>query len=97
MMMGHKVIIFKSQFVPGGLLTQGIPPYRLPKDGVNKEIERIKRMGLVIQTDKRIDRVYELPGFDAILITIGIHEPLSLNIPGEELNGVIKYIGGYFI
>ena len=89
MAMGHDVTVFESHPLPGGLLTNGIPSYRLPKEVVNEEVQYIKDMGLAIRTGERIDSAEKLfDGFDAVLIAIGAQEGLPLNIPGEELNGV---------
>ena len=90
MVMGHDVTVFEAQPMPGGLLTYGIPAYRLPKEVPYGEVQHIKDMGLAIHTGERIgsaDKLLE-NGFNAVLIAIGAHEGLPLNIPGEELNGV---------
>jgi len=90
MVMGHDVTVFEAQPMPGGLLTYGIPAYRLPGEVPSEEVQRIKDMGLAIRTSERIGSVDKLleSGFDTVLIAIGAHEGLPLNIPGEELNGV---------
>lgn len=88
---GHDITIFEKGSKPGGLLKGGIPPYRLPGDVPTKEIVEIGELSLKIE---RIDRVDELlEKFDAVLIATGAHESLSLNIPGEELRGVVKGLG----
>jgi len=87
--LGHDVTVFESQSIPGGLLTNGIPAYRLPKEVSDEEIKYIKEMGLAIRTGDRIDDVKKLlDKFDAVLIAIGAHEGLPLDIPGKELKGV---------
>ena len=87
--MGHDVTVFESQSIPGGLLTNGIPAYRLPKEVSDEEVKYIKDMGLAIRTGDRIEDVKKLlDGFDAVLMAIGAHEGLPLNIPGKELKGV---------
>ena len=90
MLMGHDVTVFESQPISGGLLTYGIPAYRLPKEVPTEEIQHIKDMGLAIHTSEHIPNVAKLleTGFDAVLVATGAHEGLSLDIPGEELNGV---------
>jgi len=91
MMKGYRVTIFEAESTLGGFLTCGIPSYRLPREAVNKEIKSLR--GLTIQTGKHIGRVNDLKkGFDAVLIAIGSHESVSLDIPGEEREGVIKGI-----
>jgi len=90
MVMGHDVTVFEAQPMPGGLLTYGIPAYRLPKEVPYEEVQYIKDMGLAVHTSERIGSAAKLleNGFDAVFIAIGAHEGLPLNIPGEELNGV---------
>ncbi|MCL0098961.1 NAD(P)-dependent oxidoreductase [Dehalococcoidia bacterium] len=100
MAMGHDVTVFESQPMPGGLLTYGIPAYRLPQEVSCEEVQYIKDMGLAIHTGEHIGNAGKLleNGFDAVLIAIGAHEGLPLNIPGEELNGVkqgIDFIKGF--
>lgn len=90
MLMGHDVTVFEAQPMPGGLITYGIPSYRLPKEVPHEEVQHIKGMGLAIHTNECVGSVDKLlkDGFDAVLIAIGAHQGLPLNIPGEELNGV---------
>lgn len=90
MMMGHEVTVFEAQSVPGGLLTHGIPSYRLPKEVPCEEIQYLKDEGLRIRTGQQIESVAKLlkSGFDAVLVSPGAHEPLSLSVPGEELSRV---------
>ncbi len=88
--LGHDVTIFEEGSKPGGLLTSGLPAYRLPRDVPTEEIEEIKK-GLDLKAGERINKVDELlEKFDAVLIAIGAREFLSLNIPGEEIRGVVK-------
>lgn len=88
--MGHCVTVFEKESKPGGLLTNGIPPHRLPKDVAIEEIANIKKE-LDLQMNERIDGIGDLINeFDAVLIATGAHESLSLGIPGEELAEVVK-------
>jgi len=90
--MGHEVTIFESRSVPGGLLSNGIPPYRLPKDVVEWEVGYIKEMGVEVLKNRQVKRIGELlrEGFSAVFVGIGMTKSVSLNIPGEDLKGVYQ-------
>ncbi|MDY6269160.1 MAG: NADPH-dependent glutamate synthase [Selenomonadaceae bacterium] len=92
---GYKVTIFEALHKAGGVLSYGIPEFRLPKDRVvQKEIENIKALGVKIELDAVAGRLYtvdelmEEEGFDAVFIGTGAGLPRFQNIPGESLNGV---------
>jgi NADPH-dependent glutamate synthase beta subunit-like oxidoreductase len=90
---GYDVTIFEKDDVPGGMLTRGIPAYRLPPDLVQAEIEVIARMGVRIKTgvelgvDVTIDALRK-EGYRAFFIGIGTQECKTLGIEGEDLDGV---------
>lgn len=91
---GHAVTVFESLHDPGGVLTYGIPEFRLPKSIVAAEIEALRLMGVEIVTDAVIGATYTLDelmgeqGFDAVFIGVGAGLPVFLGVPGENLNGV---------
>lgn len=91
---GHAVTVFESLHAPGGVLTYGIPEFRLPKTIVAAEIEALQMMGVEIVTDAVIGATYTLDelmseqGFDAVFIGVGAGLPVFLGVPGENLNGV---------
>lgn len=90
---GYKVTIFEALHTPGGVLMYGIPEFRLPKDIVQKEINILKEMGVKIQTNMVVGKVYSIDelkeeGFNAIFIGTGAGLPKFMNISGENLNGV---------
>jgi glutamate synthase (NADPH/NADH) small chain len=91
--MGHAVTIFEALHVPGGVLMYGIPEFRLPKDVVQKEIDKIKELGVEIKTNfvvgklATVDELLE-GGYDAVFIGTGAGLPYFMNIPGENLNGI---------
>lgn len=94
---GHGVTIFETKSLPGGVLTYGIPSYRLPKDVVTAEIDFIKQLGVKIRTDTPLDEKLNIDalfgqGFDAIFIGAGVGRPYFVRIPGEDLNGVYSAI-----
>ena len=94
-MMGFNVTVYESENEPGGVLLYGIPEFRLPKDVVRRETKRIAELGVqfitntIIGKDITIDQLFE-KGFDAIFIGTGTAIAKELNIPGKELDGVIK-------
>lgn len=92
---GFNVTIFESQAEPGGVLMYGIPEYRLPKQVVRQEIEKIEALGVtfllncVVGKQLNIDNIFA-QGYDAIFIGSGTALPKSLDIPGAGLRGVIQ-------
>jgi glutamate synthase (NADPH/NADH) small chain len=91
--MGHEVTIFEALNAPGGVLTYGIPEFRLPKAVVMREVEYVRQLGVEIRLDQVIgcsNTLQELfaQGYEAAFIGIGAGLPMFMNIPGENLNGV---------
>jgi len=92
--LGHKVTIMESLHAPGGVLTYGIPEFRLPKAIVQAEIEMLETMGVEIECDQVIGRIATVEelmtdeGYDAVFIGSGAGLPVFMGIPGENLNGV---------
>ncbi len=92
--LGHAVTIFESLHAPGGVLTYGIPEFRLPMQIVETEIEMLTQMGVEIITDTVVGATVTLEelrtteGFDAVFIGNGAGLPVFMGIPGENLNGV---------
>ena len=92
---GHEVVIFESLHVPGGVLTYGIPEFRLPKQVVNAEIEYAAEcLGIDIRVDHVIGRIATLKEllseFDAVFLGTGAGLPSFLRIPGINYNGVMS-------
>ena len=91
---GHAVTVFESLHAPGGVLTYGIPEFRLPKDIVAAEIEMLGSLGVTIETDTVVGQLVTVPellaeqGFDAVFVGSGAGLPVFLGVPGENLNGV---------
>ena len=86
---GYSVDIFEMEPQPGGVLTFGIPEYRLPKDIVNSEIEKIRQLGVrfycnvTVGPDITIDGLFE-KGYDAIFMGTGNGKPRKPDIQGLE-------------
>jgi heterodisulfide reductase subunit A-like polyferredoxin len=91
---GYPVTIFESQNEVGGMLKVGIPGYRLPKDLLELEVNRLKDAGIEIHTgitvgkDVTMEQLGE-QGYKAILVAVGAQKSWKLGIEGEDLNGVI--------
>lgn len=95
--MGYDVTIFEALHKAGGVLTYGIPEFRLPKEEVvAAEIENVKSLGVKIETNVivgrtiTIDEMFDKEGFNAVYIGSGAGLPKFMNIPGENLNGVVS-------
>lgn len=95
--MGYEVTIFEALHEPGGVLTYGIPEFRLPKDTVVRaEIENVKKLSVKIETNViigksvTIDELMEEEGFQAVFIGSGAGLPKFMGIPGENANGVFS-------
>ena len=97
---GFNVVIYESEQELGGVLMFGIPHYRLPKDIVKREIDKIAGLGVTFITncmigkDLTVDDMFAR-GFDAVFIGTGTAVPKSLEIPGSHLIGVIQ--SSYFL
>lgn len=90
---GHKVVIFEALHELGGVLSYGIPEFRLPKKIVRDEISTLEmldvefRTNFVVGVTKTIDELME-EGFDAVFIGVGAGLPYFMNIEGEDLIGI---------
>ena len=93
---GYQVTVFESENVPGGLLSWGIPEFRLPKDVLEHEINRIKKLGVEIKTNTKIgediplDKLKE--DFKAVFIATGAHKGRKMKIPNEDAEGVLDSV-----
>ena len=92
---GHEVVVFEALHKLGGVLRYGIPPFRLPRTILDREITNLKSMGVVFHTDVVVGKSITLKqlkedGFDAIFICSGAGLPKMMHIKGENLNGVFS-------
>ncbi len=90
---GHDVTIFEALHEFGGVLRYGIPPFRLPRTVLDREINNLKDMGVKFEKNVIVGKSITLKqlkedGYDAIFICSGAGLPKMMNIPGENLNGV---------
>ena len=92
-LMGYSVTVFEASEEIGGMLAQAIPDYRLPKKVLRDEIKILESIGVEFKTSTKIgdgvgiNGLFKM-GFKAIFISTGAHKPITLKIPGVELNGV---------
>ncbi|MEL7563325.1 MAG: FAD-dependent oxidoreductase [Dehalobacterium sp.] len=94
---GYQVTVFEKQKVLGGMLTLGIPSFRLDKDVINAEIDILKEIGIEFQTDVEIGKDITIQklreeGYQAFYLAIGAQKGASLGIEGEEHADVINGI-----
>src|SRR6516225_8351254 len=96
--LGYSITIFEAASVPGGMLSLGIPEYRLPRNIVESQIREILETGdVTLQTNQTAGRDFSIRelrdrGFDAVLIAVGAHRSRDLSIPGVDLDGVHRGI-----
>lgn len=97
LMMGYDVTVFEALHELGGVLSYGIPSFRLPKDTVVRhEIENIRKLGakfeknVIIGRTLTVDDLMEKEKFEAVFIGTGAGLPKFMNIPGENLCGVVS-------
>ena len=95
--LGYDVTIYEALHKLGGVLSYGIPEFRLPKEEiVDKEIEKLYSLGVKVHTDTfvgrtfTVDELLDRDRYSAVFIGSGAGLPKFMNIPGENLNGVIS-------
>ena len=89
--LGYPVTIFEAYLELGGMLRVGIPKYRLPRQVLDNEIQRLVQIGVEIRTNTRVVSLDLLSDMEykAVFLTIGAHQSLRLGIDGEDSPGVI--------
>jgi len=92
---GHAVTILEAFHKPGGVLVYGIPEFRLPKEIVANEIDFLRRLGVEVEVNAvvgstiSLDELFE-QGYDAAYVGVGAGLPRFMNIPGENLVGILS-------
>jgi NADPH-dependent glutamate synthase beta subunit-like oxidoreductase/CO/xanthine dehydrogenase FAD-binding subunit len=85
---GHKVTVFENMEKPGGLLTYGIPPFRLPKDIVNRQIETLQKMGFQLKLNAKIGKKITVDDlaktYDAVFLACGTWKERHSGIKGDQ-------------
>ena len=103
--LGYRPRVFEAESRPGGMPVQTIPAYRLPREILSLEVRMIERMGVTIETNRRLGRDFTLKdlrdqGFEAVFLAVGAPAGLHLGVPGENLKGVddaIRFLREYNI
>ena len=94
--MGHKVTVYEQRPKLGGMLRYGIPDYRLPQEGLERDIEHILTTGINVITDVSIGRDVTMEdiqkSYDAVYISIGAHNDKKLGIEGEDAENVVSAV-----
>ncbi len=90
-LLGHAVTVYEKHHQPGGMLNQGIPEFRLPRETIDREITQIAALGVEIICNTAIGKdrpLAELLDFDAIILATGTLKPNLLDLPGHELPSI---------
>jgi heterodisulfide reductase subunit A len=89
---GYGVTIFEAGSEAGGMLRHGIPPFRLPKELVDRDLRNVTALGVEIRTGTPVRSVASLTrqGFDAAFLAVGTMEGQSMEVPGRDLSGVLE-------
>lgn len=87
---GHAVTVFEALPEPGGMMRVGIPDYRLPTEKLNAEIDIIRKAGVEIKLNTRIESIDDLftQGYDAVFAAPGAHQGMKMGVEGEDARGV---------
>ncbi|MBA3037539.1 MAG: NADPH-dependent glutamate synthase [Desulfobacterium sp.] len=92
---GHEVTVLEAFHKPGGVLVYGIPEFRLPKEIVFSEVAFLEKLGAKVECNNVVGRTVSLEelfaqGYDAIFVGVGAGLPTFMNIPGENLIGILS-------
>jgi glutamate synthase (NADPH/NADH) small chain len=93
---GHAVTVLEAFHKSGGVLVYGIPEFRLPKEIVAQEVNFLERLGVKVECNAvvgrtvSLDELLEEEGYDAVYIGVGAGLPRFMNIPGENLIGILS-------
>ncbi|MFO7691950.1 MAG: FAD-dependent oxidoreductase [Vicinamibacterales bacterium] len=95
--MGYVVTVLEAASEPGGMVRFGIPEYRLPRTVIRAEIDKITALGVDLRLNTPVTPEYDLAalrrdGFDAVFLSVGVSAGRDLQVPGAELDGVVKAI-----
>ncbi len=91
-LMGHSVTVYEKHSEPGGMMNQGIPEFRLPRELIQKEIDQIRALDVEIVCNAEIGKTITLNELtekhDAVVLAAGTLRPNLLDLPGKELGGI---------
>jgi len=93
---GHQVTILEALGEAGGMLWTGIPSYRLPREALQQDIDRVLGLGVELRLNTPVASEQQvldlLDEYDAVFVGIGAHEPRWMGIEGEDLEGVVHVV-----
>jgi NADPH-dependent glutamate synthase beta subunit-like oxidoreductase len=93
----YDVTIFEAADEPGGMMRYGIPEYRLPRNLIRAEISKIESLGVTLKLKTPLTSAFGLAqlkalGFEAAFLSVGVSRGRDLQVPGVELDGVVKAV-----
>jgi formate dehydrogenase beta subunit len=94
--LGHIVHVVDAGGAPGGMMRYGIPAYRLPRDVLDGEVARLVRLGVLIETARRVqdlEREWHDGGFDAVFVAVGAHLSKRIDIPARDAGRILDAVG----
>ncbi len=94
-LLGHQVVIYEAGPMAGGMMRFGIPKYRLPRDVLDGEINRIRELGVEIRLNEKVNDVRALMksgDFDAVFVAIGAHLAKRIDIPTRDAGGIFDAV-----
>jgi NADPH-dependent glutamate synthase beta subunit-like oxidoreductase len=96
-LLGYAVTVFEASDEPGGMMRFGIPEYRLPRTLIRAEIDRILGLGVSLRLGTPLSPGFGLAelrreGFEAVFLSVGVSRGRDLQVPGVELDGVVKAV-----
>jgi NADPH-dependent glutamate synthase beta subunit-like oxidoreductase len=94
---GYLVTVFEAAAEPGGMMRFGIPEYRLPRTLIRSEIDKILALGVTLKLGTKLTPGFDLgalrrEGFEAVFLSVGVSTGRDLQVPGVELDGVVKAV-----
>ncbi len=96
-LLGYDVTVFDASAEPGGMMRFGIPEYRLPRTIIHEEIQKIVSLGVTLRSGVALTESFGLAelrgqGFESVFLSVGVSKGRDLQVPGVELDGVVKAV-----
>jgi formate dehydrogenase (NADP+) beta subunit len=96
-LLGYDVTVFDASAEPGGMMRFGIPEYRLPRTLIHEEIQKILSLGVSLRSGVALTESFGLAGlrgqgFESVFLSVGVSKGRDLQVPGVELDGVVKAV-----
>jgi len=91
--LGHRVTVFEAGPLMGGMMRFGIPQYRLPRDVLDAEMQRVVSMGVRVELGRKVERIDEaMEGFDAAFLAVGAHIAKRAFIPAKDSSRILDAV-----